>query len=139
MASRMKKKFNIEILELKDRIFAAKEVETISIERAKSKIVWIIDIFGGEAVPIVGDLVSSWYFYFQSKKLAKKAQLPKKLQNKILKYYIMDTLCGLIPGLGLIGDIFYRANKKTAKIFENYREKLENRLVEIRKTNNEQT
>ena len=127
------KKINIEILELKDKILAAKEVEKISGDKAKSKLVWIVDIFGGEIAPVVGDIASSLYFYYQAINLAKKVDLPKELQTKISKYFILDTLFGLIPGLGLVGDIWYRANTKTAKIFEEYRGELEEELERLRK------
>ena len=129
----MSKRINIEILELKDKILAAKEVEKISEEKAQSTIIWLIDIFGGEIAPVVGDIFTSWYFYYQANKLAKKIDLPAELQRKILNYYILDTICGLVPGIGFIGDILYRANSRTAKIFKEYREKLEEELINLRR------
>ncbi|PID70603.1 hypothetical protein CSB37_00755 [bacterium DOLZORAL124_38_8] len=128
-----KRAFNIEILELKDQILAAKEVEKISGERAKSVLVWIIDILGGETLPVIGDLAASWYFYYQSRKLADKCQLPNEEKKRIFWFYVWDTIWGFIPILGFFGDIFYRANKRTAEVFAEHRTKLEQKLWELRK------
>lgn len=70
-------------------------------------------------IPGLGDLLGvllSLYFIF----IAIKLNLPGNLIAKMWWNIFVDFLFGLIPVVGVIGDIFYKANIRNLKILEDY-------------------
>ncbi|KAF9194090.1 hypothetical protein BGZ51_001069 [Haplosporangium sp. Z 767] len=70
-------------------------------------------------VPVAGDAVSM----FMAMRLihtAQKADIPKSLTQKMLMNVAVDFGLGLVPLVGDIGDFFFKANDRNAKLFEKF-------------------
>lgn len=75
-------------------------------------------------IPELGDawisIIATTYLLVEWKNM----WLKRKDMLKIVWYQSADILVGAIPLLGDISDIFFKANKRSAKIFEKHFEKL---------------
>jgi hypothetical protein len=70
-----------------------------------------------DIVPGLGDIIGallSLYLIF----IAKKLRIPEEKIAIMWRHIIIDFLIGLIPGIGVIGDIFYKSNLKNLQIIE---------------------
>ena len=95
----------------------------------------VLDDFGID--PIVSLLPGIWdagistfstlFLLHQGRKL----WLSWKDLSKIFGLQILDTLVWSIPVVGDIGDFFFKANKKSAKIFNKHSEKIKQRALEL--------
>lgn len=88
----------------------------------------VMDTFGVDAivslVPELGDIgssvVSSLYLLGEGKKMG----FWRKQSLQILGYQTADILVGAVPVIGDIADYFFKANRRSAKIFDKHFEKL---------------
>jgi len=82
-----------------------------------------VDVIVG-LIPWAGDLligsISTIFLLYH----AAQIELPQKDIIKILWYQASDVLIGAIPVLGDIWDFFFKANKKSAKLFKKHIKKL---------------
>jgi hypothetical protein len=70
-------------------------------------------------IPGIGDffgLVLSLYIIW----IAKQVQIPEKEITHMVFNVIFDFLIGLIPFLGIVGDVAFKANMKNIRILEKY-------------------
>lgn len=97
--------------------------------KERVKLFWkIMDTYGVDPlislIPELGDawvsLIATTYLLVEWKNM----WLKRKDMLKIIWYQSADILVGAIPLLGDISDIFFKANKRSAKIFEKHFEKL---------------
>lgn len=97
--------------------------------KERVKLFWkIMDTYGVDPIisliPELGDawvsLIATTYLLVEWKNM----WLKRKDMLKIVWYQSADILVGAIPLLGDISDIFFKANKRSAKIFEKHFEKL---------------
>ena len=74
----------------------------------------ILDLF-----PIVGDLLAagvSFYLVW----IGYRIHVPENKIHEMIGNVIFDFIIGLIPFLGTVGDVFYKANSKNLKIIKTY-------------------
>ncbi|KAI8885866.1 hypothetical protein K501DRAFT_245067 [Backusella circina FSU 941] len=72
-----------------------------------------------EFIPIVGKVISLM-FAMSMYKLACQADLPRSIKQRMLYHITVDFLLGLIPILGILLDILYRAHSKNTRILKQY-------------------
>lgn len=94
----------------------------------------VVDTYGLDAIfslfPGVGDVVAAvlaaCYLLYEGR----NAGLPSNEMAKIVKYQIADIAIGTVPVAGDVIDYFFKANKKAAKIFEQYFQNLQKSAME---------
>ncbi|CAO3618635.1 unnamed protein product [Cunninghamella blakesleeana] len=72
-----------------------------------------------ELIPVVGKCISL-LFSLSMFRLACKADLPRRIRKKMIYHITVDFLLGLIPILGIILNMLYRAHSKNTKILKKY-------------------
>lgn len=75
-----------------------------------------------DLIPWLGDgigLLLSLYLIW----IGIKMRIPREEIMRMVFNVIVDFLIGLVPFLGFVGDIFYKANMKNVKILKRYDEK----------------
>lgn len=97
--------------------------------KERVKLFWkIMDTYGVDPiVSLIPELGDAWISIIATTYLLvewKNMWLKRKDMLKIVWYQSADILVGAIPLLGDISDIFFKANKRSAKIFEKHFEKL---------------
>ncbi|KAG0325522.1 hypothetical protein BGZ99_000576 [Dissophora globulifera] len=70
-------------------------------------------------VPFAGDLITL-LLAMRLIYTAQKANIPKWLTQKMVFNVAIDFAMGMVPILGDIGDFFFKANDRNAKLFEAY-------------------
>ncbi|KAL0095561.1 hypothetical protein F4703DRAFT_1789216 [Phycomyces blakesleeanus] len=70
-------------------------------------------------IPIVGKVISLG-FALSLYRLACKADLPKSIRQRMIYHLSVDFLLGLIPILGILLDMLYRAHSKNARILRRF-------------------
>lgn len=74
----------------------------------------ILDLF-----PVVGDILAalvSFYLVW----IAYQIKVPEYKIHEMIGNVIFDFIIGLIPFIGAVGDVFYKANSKNLKIIKTY-------------------
>ena len=74
----------------------------------------VLDLF-----PIVGDILTtaiSLYLVW----IGYQIHVPENKIHEMIGNIILDFIIGLIPFLGAVGDVFYKANSKNLKIIKSY-------------------
>lgn len=74
------------------------------------------------AVPVVGDIISiglSLYIFY----IGKQMNISRMDRAKMISNIMIDFITGLVPFLGDIFDIAYKANVRNLRILEKYTEK----------------
>lgn len=97
--------------------------------KERVKLFWkIMDTYGVDPlISLIPELGDAWVNIIATTYLLvewKNMWLKRKDMLKIVWYQSADILVGAIPLLGDISDIFFKANKRSAKIFEKHFEKL---------------
>lgn len=97
--------------------------------KERVKLFWkIMDTYGVDPlISLIPELGDAWISIIATTYLLvewKNMWLKRKDMLKIIWYQSADILVGAIPLLGDISDIFFKANKRSAKIFEKHFEKL---------------
>lgn len=97
--------------------------------KERVKLFWkIMDTYGVDPiVSLIPELGDAWISIIATTYLLvewKNMWLKRKDMLKIVWYQSADILVGAIPLLGDISDVFFKANKRSAKIFEKHFEKL---------------
>lgn len=97
--------------------------------KERVKLFWkIMDTYGVDPIiSLIPELGDAWVNIIATTYLLvewKNMWLKRKDMLKIVWYQSADVLVGAIPLLGDISDIFFKANKRSAKIFEKHFEKL---------------
>ena len=97
--------------------------------KERVKLFWkIMDTYGVDPlISLIPELGDAWISIIATTYLLvewKNMWLKRKDMLKIIGYQSADILVGAIPLLGDISDIFFKANKRSAKIFEKHFEKL---------------
>lgn len=72
-----------------------------------------------DLIPFAGDFVAtalSFYLVW----IAYRIRVPQDKIHEMVGNIIMDFVIGLIPFLGAVGDVFYKANSKNLKILKQY-------------------
>ena len=97
--------------------------------KERVKLFWkIMDTYGVDPlISLIPELGDAWVNIIATTYLLvewKNMWLKRKDMLKIIWYQSADILVGAIPLLGDISDIFFKANKRSAKIFEKHFEKL---------------
>lgn len=97
--------------------------------KERVKLFWkIMDTYGVDPIiSLIPELGDAWISIIATTYLLvewKNMWLKRKDMLKIVWYQSADILVGAIPLLGDISDIFFKANKRSAKIFEKHFEKL---------------
>ncbi|CAO3668607.1 unnamed protein product [Rhizopus microsporus] len=72
-----------------------------------------------EFIPIVGKVISLM-FSLSLYKLACQAELPRSIRKKMLYHISVDFLLGLIPILGILLDMLYRAHIKNLRLLRRF-------------------
>ncbi|KAG0263847.1 hypothetical protein BG011_007935 [Mortierella polycephala] len=70
-------------------------------------------------IPVAGDVITM-LMAMRLIHTAQKADIPKSLTQKMLFNVAVDFGLGLVPLVGDIGDFFFKANDRNAKLFEAY-------------------
>ena len=80
-------------------------------------------------VPIAGDIAAaglSLYIVW----IGKKAKLPQTKIDEMIKNIFVDLILGMLPLVGDIADIFYRANTRNLRILKNYLKNPQSPIIE---------
>ncbi|KAL1936660.1 hypothetical protein VTP01DRAFT_794 [Rhizomucor pusillus] len=72
-----------------------------------------------DLIPVVGKVISLC-FSLSMYRLACQADLPKSLRRDMLYHVSVDFVLGLIPILGVVLTMLYRANMKNARMLRRY-------------------
>ncbi|CAO3610885.1 unnamed protein product [Cunninghamella echinulata] len=72
-----------------------------------------------DLIPVVGKVISL-IFSLSMYRLACQAELPRKVRKRMLYHLTVDFLLGLIPILGIILNMLYRAHTKNTKLLRKY-------------------
>lgn len=72
-----------------------------------------------EFIPIFGKVISL-YFALSLYRLACQCELPRSIKRRMLYHVSIDFLLGLIPILGILLDMLYRAHSKNARILRRF-------------------
>ncbi|KAL9553823.1 hypothetical protein MBANPS3_003115 [Mucor bainieri] len=72
-----------------------------------------------EFIPIFGKVISL-YFALSLYRLACQCDLPRSIKRRMLYHVSIDFLLGLIPILGILLDMLYRAHSKNARILRRF-------------------
>ena len=78
-------------------------------------------------IPVIGGvytLSGGLWLYSQAKKL----QLSKRINNKILRWVLIDTIIGTVPGIGDLADVFIRSHSWAVNELE---KEIDKRLHEL--------
>lgn len=97
--------------------------------KERVKLFWkIMDTYGVDPIiSLIPELGDAWVSIMATTYLLvewKNMWLKRGDMMKIIWYQSADMLVGTIPLLGDISDMFFKANKRSAKIFEKHFEKL---------------
>lgn len=74
----------------------------------------LLDLFPvlGGIIPTLLSLYLVWIAY--------RIRVPQKKINEMIGNVVLDFVIGLIPFIGALGDVFYKANSKNLKILKQY-------------------
>ncbi|KAI8073529.1 uncharacterized protein B0P05DRAFT_548955 [Gilbertella persicaria] len=72
-----------------------------------------------EFIPVVGKVISLIYA-LSMYRLACQCELPRTIKRRMLYHLSIDFLLGLIPILGILLDMLYRAHSKNARILRRF-------------------
>ncbi|KAJ2964086.1 hypothetical protein NQZ79_g1028 [Umbelopsis isabellina] len=72
-----------------------------------------------DLIPVVGKVISL-VFAISLYRLACKADISPSVRSSMRWHTTVNFVIGLIPGVGLIFDIFYQANAKNCRILEKF-------------------
>ncbi|KAI8331101.1 hypothetical protein BD560DRAFT_415979 [Blakeslea trispora] len=72
-----------------------------------------------EFIPVVGKVISLMYA-LSMYRLACQCDLPRSIKRRMLYHISIDFLLGLIPILGILLDMLYRAHSKNARILRRF-------------------
>ncbi|KAI8342892.1 hypothetical protein EDC96DRAFT_547630 [Choanephora cucurbitarum] len=72
-----------------------------------------------EFIPVVGKVISLMYA-LSMYRLACQCELPRPIKRRMLYHISIDFLLGLIPILGILLDMLYRAHSKNARILRRF-------------------
>ncbi|KAI8985459.1 hypothetical protein BDB01DRAFT_850035 [Pilobolus umbonatus] len=92
-----------------------------------------------EFIPIFGKVISL-FFALSLYRLACEADIPRALKKRMLYHLSVDFLLGLIPILGILLDMLYRAHSKNARLLRKYlykRAKANQEMAELTQAMNE--
>lgn len=78
-------------------------------------------------IPGLGDVVMT-LFAFYLVWIGKKMHLPQEKINLMIRNIVIDFLLGLVPFVGDLADVFYKANTKNLKILKEYEKT--NKIIE---------
>ncbi|CAO3572785.1 unnamed protein product [Mortierella alpina] len=70
-------------------------------------------------IPVAGDGITL-FMAWRLINTAQQANIPRQLLHKMLFNVAVDFGMGLVPVIGDIGDFFFKANARNAKLFEEY-------------------
>lgn len=73
-------------------------------------------------IPWLGDVVGavlSCYILW----IGVKMNIPKKELVKMVLNILVDFVIGLVPFLGIVGDLFYKANRRNVIILKKYKDR----------------
>jgi hypothetical protein len=70
-----------------------------------------------DIVPGLGDIMGALLSLYLIV-IAKKLHIPEEKIALMWRHIIIDFLIGLVPGIGVIGDVFYKSNLKNLRIIE---------------------
>lgn len=86
-------------------------------------------------IPVLGDGITA-LIAFRVVSLAREIGVPKALQKRMVRNVILDLALGLVPFVGDIVDLFFKANKANVRMMEKWW--LEQNAQAIKETTREQ-
>ncbi len=81
-------------------------------------------------IPWLGDvmgLLISFYIIWVGTQL----KVPQDKVSQMIGNVMIDFIIGLIPGIGIIGDVFYRANSKNVEILKEFAPNIVNGKIAV--------